>query len=33
MNGDLRALVLAARSGDPAAFTQIVRQLQDAVVG
>jgi RNA polymerase sigma factor (sigma-70 family) len=33
MNGDLQALVLGARSGDSAAFTQIVRQLQDAVVG
>src|SRR5690349_12068138 len=29
----LGELVLRARSGDPAAFTEIVRRLQDAVVG
>lgn len=32
-DGDLRALVVRARSGDAAAFTQIVLQLQDAIVG
>jgi RNA polymerase sigma factor (sigma-70 family) len=32
-DGDLRALVLGARGGDAAAFTQIVVQLQDAIVG
>jgi len=32
-DGDLGALVLRARSGDAAAFTQIVLQLQDAIVG
>jgi RNA polymerase sigma-70 factor, ECF subfamily len=32
-DGDLRALVLGARRGDAAAFTQLVLRLQDAVVG
>src|ERR687884_617961 len=31
--GSLQALVLEARAGDPAAFTRIVRQLQDTIVG